>query len=320
MSTVSGYVIQCGGLTKRFGSLTALDRLDLEIPAGMVFGYLGPNGAGKTTTLRMVMGLSKPSEGKVRVLGADPWAPRQRAVRDRIGYLPGELRMDDRLTAMGQLTHWARMRETPVDPAYRDALIERLGLNPTRPVRTLSTGNRRKVGLVGAFMSRPELLVLDEPTSGLDPLVQREFIRMVQEVREDGRTVLLSSHILSEVERLAERVAVLRAGELVMEGSVDELRGTARQRLEATFKDTPPTAELAELAGVLDVEAEGSTLRCTVQEPIAPVLEILARHGALTLVAPQPEIEDVFLRLYGSEPDAAQDGKANTAGNGEVAS
>ena len=299
---MSDPVIQCAGLTKSFGEFTAVDNLDLEIPRGVVFGYLGPNGAGKSTTIRMIMGIARPSGGRVSLLGADPADPSSTSVRARVGYLPGELRLDDRLTVSQQLKHWEALRGGAVDAAYRDSLIERLGLNTTRAVRNLSTGNRRKVGLVGAFMSKPELLVLDEPTNGLDPLVQQEFLSMVEEVRDEGSTVLLSSHILSEVERVAEQVAVLRSGQLVLEGSVVDIQSQARQRLTAVFPAEPPADELRALDAVQDLTVEeGTTISCTLNGEVHPVLETLARHRAESIVAPRREIEDIFLNLYDTQ-------------------
>ncbi|WP_166350141.1 ABC transporter ATP-binding protein [Phytoactinopolyspora limicola] len=306
-------VVSCVGVTKRFESLTAVDRLDLDIPAGIVFGYLGPNGAGKTTTIRMIMGLARPTSGSLALFGVDPASPRNADVRMRVGYLPGELRLDEKLTSGEQLEHWARLRgPTSVDATYRDALVDRLGLALDRPVRTLSTGNRRKVGLVGAFMSRPELLVLDEPTSGLDPLMQQEFLSMVDEVRAEGRTVLLSSHVLSEVERLADRVVVLRAGQMVLDGAVPELQRQALQKLTATFNGAPPVAELEGLAAVTDVTVDGATVTCRITGPVHPVLDVLARHRVEAITAPQREIEDAFLDLYDTSGSPEQPNGADT--------
>ncbi|NJP67611.1 ABC transporter ATP-binding protein [Streptomyces spiramenti] len=298
-------VIECTALTKKFGDFTAVNSLDLTVPQGTVFGYLGPNGAGKSTTIRMVMGVARPTGGSVRLLGADPAAPSATTTRARVGYLPGELRLDDRLTVAQQLDHWAAYRGS-VDRKHRDALSERLGLRPDRAVRTLSTGNRRKVGLVGAFMSRPELLVLDEPTNGLDPLVQQQFLAMVEEARDAGATVLLSSHILSEVERVAERIAVLRGGELVLQGTVAEIQSRARQQLTATFPGPPPVEELRALPEAQDVTVDETGVRLTLSGPAHPVLEVLARHRAESVVAPKREIEDIFLTLYGDNAGGTQ--------------
>ncbi|WP_225976978.1 ABC transporter ATP-binding protein [Streptomyces griseus] len=240
-------LIECTDVTKKFGDFTALSRLNLTVPPGVVYGYLGPNGAGKSTTIRMLMGLSRPTSGQVRVLGQDPTTPE---VRRRIGYLPGELRLDERLTIEQTLTSWGRLRGL-ADTAYRDELVQRFGVDPSRQVRGLSTGNRRKVGLVGAFMARPELLILDEPTNGLDPLMQQVFLATVEEARDNGQSVLLSSHILSEVERVADLVAVLQGGRLAASGPTQELRRQAAQRFHIIFAEGEevPLAGLAALEG-----------------------------------------------------------------------
>jgi ABC-type multidrug transport system ATPase subunit len=215
---VAAPVIRCDALKKRFAHVIALDRLDLEVPPGQVVGFLGPNGAGKSTTIRILLDLARPDGGSVEVLGEDPRTGGP-ALRQRIGYLPGELRLDERLTVAQTLHSWARLRGGGVDRGFLDKLCERLSLDPSRETRGLSSGNRRKVGLIGAFMARPELLILDEPTGGLDPLVQAEFQTMVEEARSDGATVFLSSHVLSEVQRVATHVVVIRRGRAVIEGA-----------------------------------------------------------------------------------------------------
>lgn len=289
--------LRCRGLTKRFGTLTALDGLDLEVAAGDVFAFLGPNGAGKSTTIRLLLGLSKPSAGQVALWGDDP---ADREIRRRVGYLPGELRLDDKATGRQLLDHWARLRGG-IDPAYQTSLVDRLGLDPNRPVRELSTGNRRKVGLVGAFMPRPDLLVLDEPTKGLDPLVQAEFLEMVREVNAQGTTVFLSSHDLAEVQRVADRAAVLRRGRLVAEDSIETLRHATRQRFEAYFDEPVPADELAACAGVANLVVEGDRAQWTVTEGLQAVLAVLGAHPVRTLIAPEPDLEDAFFALYHQE-------------------
>ena len=221
-------VIVAEQLTKRFGSLTALDGLDLSVEAGEVFGYLGPNGAGKTTTLRLLVDALRPTAGRAMVLGSDPSEP---ATRARIGYLPAELHIDPRYTANDVLSFFGALRGG-LDTARAEQLCARFSLDPTRPAGELSTGNRRKIGVVQAFVHRPQLLLLDEPTSGLDPLLQHEFHQLVAEAVAAGATVFLSSHVLSEVEQLADRVGILRRGVLVDIATLDELRGRARQHLQ----------------------------------------------------------------------------------------
>lgn len=292
-------LIECTDVTKKFGDFTALSRLNLTVPQGVVYGYLGPNGAGKSTTIRMLMGLSRPTSGQVRVLGQDPTEPE---VRRRIGYLPGELRLDERLTIGQTLASWGRLRGL-TDTAYRDDLVQRFGVDPSRQVRGLSTGNRRKVGLVGAFMARPELLILDEPTNGLDPLMQQVFLSTVEEARDNGQSVLLSSHILSEVERVADLVAVLQGGKLAASGPTQELRRQAAQRFHITFaegEDVPLTA-LAALDGASAVERrrpEGQEVSLAWAGSPDALLRFLAGHRITTLTAPEPDLEEAFLEYY----------------------
>ncbi|MET0728104.1 MAG: ABC transporter ATP-binding protein [Acidimicrobiales bacterium] len=297
--------IRCLGVTKRFGPVTALDGLDLSVPRGAIVGYLGPNGAGKSTTLRILLDLARADTGDVRVLGADP----RRAgpgLRRRIGYLPGELRLDERLTVDETLSSWATLRGGDVDGAYRRELCERLSLDPSRATHGLSSGNRRKVGLAGAFMARPELLILDEPTSGIDPLVQEEFLQLAEEARDEGRTVFLSSHVLSEVQRIADLVIVLRAGRVVATGDVAELRRTARQPFRAWFAGAPPVGALRSVAGVSELEVRGSEVSGVIEGPPGPLLAVLVAHPVEHLLLPEPDLEQAFLRFY--EADAIATG------------
>lgn len=300
MSTAE-HVIRCEGVTKRFGDVVALDALDLSVARGAVTGYLGPNGAGKSTTIRILLDLARADSGRVEVLGADPRAAGPE-VRRRIGYLPGELRLDDRLRVDETLHTWAALRggERSVDPAYVDELCERLALDPTRRNRTLSSGNRRKVGLVGAFMSRPDLLVLDEPTGGVDPLVQAEFLELLDETRADGRSVFLSSHVLSEVQRAADDVIVIRDGQVVVTGSLDDLRRQARQPFTAWFASAVPEAALRANPSVHDLEIlHGTEARGTIEGDPRTFLATLAQHDVRHLLMPEPDLEQAFLGYYG---------------------
>lgn len=294
-------VIRCTGVSKRFGRVVALDGLDLTVPRGSVVGYLGPNGAGKSTTIRILLDLARPDAGEVTVLGVDPrrgGASSRRA----IGYLPGELRLDERVTVAETLRSWEHLRATAVDRTYVDELCDRLDLDQTRETRGLSSGNRRKVGLVGAFMARPELLILDEPTAGVDPLVQAEFLALVAEARDRGATVFLSSHVLSEVQRAADHVVVIRAGQIVAAGSVDEVRHAARQPFVATFVDIPPIRELESTSGVSDVRVRGREVSAVIEGSPNALLAVLAKHPLEHLLLPEPDLEDAFLRFYQSEP------------------
>jgi ABC-2 type transport system ATP-binding protein len=300
---VTGPVIRCAGVVKRFGDVVALDHLDLEVPAGEIVGFLGPNGAGKSTTIRILLDLARADAGHVEVLGGDPrrgGAP----LRRRIGYVPGELRLDERLSVDETLRSWARIRGGGVDPRFVDELCERLGLDVQRDVKGLSSGNRRKVGLVGACMARPELLILDEPTGGLDPLVQNVFHELVDEARAEGRTVFLSSHVLSEVQRVADRVIVIRRGRAAASGAVDQLRRATRQPFSVWFADRPPMAELGALPGVSVLEQRGNFVSGTVDGPPGALLAVLAGHEVEHLLMPEPDLEDAFLALYEDAGDA----------------
>jgi len=298
-------VIETRALSKRYGSHTALHDLDLVVDPGTVFGLVGPNGAGKTTTLRLLLDIIRPSSGTVRVLGTDPRAGGA-ALRRRIGFVPGELRLDGRISGRALLTHLAEI-SGPVAPGAIDALAERLGLELGRPVRTLSKGNKQKIGLVQAFMHRPPLLVLDEPTSGLDPLVQREFLTMVREARDDGQTVLLSSHVLSEIQQAADEVVVLAQGRIVARGSVDSLRSASVRRLRAVVVGASADALRAALEGVpsaTDIavtpapSADAVHVAATVRGEVDAVVRTLMTGRLLDLTVEEPDLEESILDLY----------------------
>jgi ABC-2 type transport system ATP-binding protein len=288
--------LRISGLVKHYGRVEALRGIDLEVRRGEVFGFLGPNGSGKTTTIRCIVDLLRPTIGRIEVLGLDPRRDGVR-VRSRVAYMPGELRLPERQTGHQLVAAIARLRGG-LDDRRKGELAERLGLDLSRRVRDLSSGNRRKVGLLLAFLSNAELLVLDEPTNGLDPLMQHEFLQMVREARKAGKTVFLSSHVLSEVQRAADRVAVLRSGRVVALGTVDELRGRARQRVEIWFGGAPPTERLATLAGLTDQVVEGDRLTGVLSGPIQPLLDVLAGHPVLSMLVEEPDLEDAFLDLY----------------------
>jgi ABC-2 type transport system ATP-binding protein len=293
-------------LSKRYGSHTALHGLDLTIEPGTVFGLIGPNGAGKTTTLRMLLDIIRPTSGTARVLGEDPRTGGQ-ALRRRIGFVPGELRLEGRVKGRALLDHFADI-SGPVAPGAIDSLAERLGLDLSRQVRQLSKGNKQKLGLVQAFMHSPELLVLDEPTSGLDPLVQREFMTMVREARDNGQTVLLSSHVLSEIQQTADVVAVLSRGRVVAEGAVESLRLASIRRVRAGLADTTEDAVRTALGKLthlrdLEVHAAGDVVRvtATVNGDIDAVVKEIARHRVVDLAVEEPDLEESVLSLYGGD-------------------
>lgn len=298
--------IRTSELSKRYGSRTALHGLDLTIEPGTVFGLIGPNGAGKTTTLRMLLDIIRPTSGTARVLGEDPRTGGP-ALRRRIGFVPGELRLEGRVKGRALLQHYADI-SGPVAPGAIDALAERLGLDLSRQVRTLSKGNKQKLGLVQAFLHSPELLVLDEPTSGLDPLVQREFMTMVREARDNGQTVLLSSHVLSEIQQTADVVAVLSQGRVVAEGAVESLRLASIRRVRAGLADTTEDAvrtALGQLTHLREVEVStvGDIVRvaATVNGDIDAVVKEIARHRVVDLAVEEPDLEESVLSLYGGD-------------------
>jgi ABC-2 type transport system ATP-binding protein len=309
--------IQTNQLHKRYGSHTAVHGLDLTVEPGSVFGLIGPNGAGKTTTLRMLLDIIRPTAGTATVLGEDPRTGGP-ALRRRIGYIPGELRLEGRVRGDHLLQHYADI-SGPVEPRAIETLAERLGLDLSRQVRTLSKGNKQKLGLVQAFMHQPELLVLDEPTSGLDPLVQREFLQMVLEARQNGQTVLLSSHVLSEIQQAADEVAVLSAGRIVAEGDVATLRLGSIRRLKVSLTDTDAVAVRSSLAGIpqlRDVEVmEGEIVRvvATVEGDIDRVVKAIAEHRVVDLDVEQPDLEESVLSLYGPTNASTIPEEANRA-------
>jgi ABC-2 type transport system ATP-binding protein len=303
-------VIQTEGLTKSYGEHRGILDVDLAVNQGEVFGFLGPNGAGKTTTIRTVLDLIRPTSGRALVFGiessADPVA-----IHRRVGYIPGEFSLYDRLTGGQTIQYFANLRRG-VDKAYQRSLIERFEIDPKRRYKELSKGNKQKIGLVIALQHRPELLILDEPTSGLDPLVQQSFFEVVHEARAEGRTVFLSSHILSEVERTADRVAIIREGRLVKVDSVDGLRDLAHHRVELRFAGPVPTAAFEHVAGVSDLSADDHVLRMRVSGPITPVVRAAAQYELIDFVSREPTLEETFLAQYGHGADASTNGTAST--------
>jgi ABC-2 type transport system ATP-binding protein len=290
--------IRTQGLTKRYGRTLALDGIDLEVPQGVVFGYLGPNGAGKSTTIRLLTGLLRPTSGRVEVLGRDVSADRDSA-QHLIGYLPGDFVAYPELTGAEYLGYVAALRGD-VDPERIQVLAERLTLPLDRHIGTLSHGNRQKVGIAQAFMHDPPLLVLDEPTNGLDPLVQRVFLDLVHEVRDAGRTVFLSSHVLSEVEAVADVVGILRAGRVVVTDTLAHLEAQALRRLDLVFGGTPPAAVLEHAQGVREVVVAGTTAHVTVEGSTADLLRVAAPYGVENLVTHEADLGEVFLGWYES--------------------
>ncbi len=296
----AGPVIATAGLSKDYGSGRGLFGLDLEVQAGEVFGFLGPNGAGKSTTMRLLLDLIKPTAGSARVLGLDT-STDSLEIRRRVGFLPGDLALYPKLTGRAVLDYLAELRGG-VDPRARDSLVERFGADLDRPVHELSTGNRRKLGLIQAFMHEPEVLILDEPIAGLDPLVQESFHSLLAEVSAHGRTVFLSSHTLSEVERVTHRLAILRQGRLVVVDSLENLRRVAVQRLEIEFGEPVDASEFRGLPGVTDIRAEGQTVTVSFEGSADPVVKAAARHVVQAVRPREDDLEDIFLRYYRERP------------------
>lgn len=289
-------VIATSGLTKDYGSGRGLFDLDLEVRRGEVFGFLGPNGAGKSTTIRLLLDLIMPTSGSARVLGLDIGSD-SLAIRRRVGFLPGDLAMYPKLSGRVVLDYLADLRGG-VDPRVRDSLAERFDADLDRPVHQLSSGNRQKLGLIQAFMHEPELLILDEPITGLDPLVQRNFHSLLAEVSGQGRTVFLSSHTLSEVERVTHRLAILRGGRLVVVDSLENLRKVAVQRLEIEFGEPVAPDEFRALPGVTEATAEGRTLTVAFEGSADAVVKAAAAHEVHAVRPREDDLEDIFLRYY----------------------
>jgi ABC-2 type transport system ATP-binding protein len=289
-------VVRTEQLTKSYGPHRGIVDVDLEVNAGEIFGFLGPNGAGKTTTIRVLLDLIRPTSGKAFVFDIES-SVNPSAIHKRIGYLPGEFALYDRLTGAQTLEYFGNLRGG-VDPLYRAQLVERFELDTSRRYREYSKGNKQKVGLVIALQHRPELLVLDEPTSGLDPLVQQTFFNTVREQVKDGATVFLSSHILSEVEKTCDRVAIIRDGRIIRLDRVDALRDLAHHQVEMQFAGDPPADEFRRLQGVSDVEVVDHTVRLRVLGPITPVVQAAARLGVTDFLSREPSLEETFLAQY----------------------
>src|SRR5450830_772084 len=290
--------VEVEGLTKSFGRVHALRGLDLTVPVGQVMGFLGPNGSGKSTTIRVLLGLLRADGGRVTVLGGDPWADSVRLHRS-IAYVPGDVTLWPNLTGGEAIDILSRLSGS-LDPKRKQAMLERFELDPTKKARTYSKGNRQKVGLVAALASDAELLLLDEPTSGLDPLMEAVFQDCIREVKTEGRTVLLSSHILAEVEALCDRLSIIRLGRVAERGTLDELRHLTRTSITAETEF--PAESLADLAGVHGLEIDGKHVRFEVDtDHLDVAVRRLGELGVRSLVSHPPTLEELFLRHYGDE-------------------
>jgi len=292
-------IIETEKLTKSYGTHRGIIEVDLAVIEGEIFGFLGPNGAGKTTTIRTLLDLIRPTSGVARVFGIESGADPV-AIHRRVGYLPGEFALYDRLTGAQHLEYFANLRGG-VDPAYQAMLVERLDLDASRRFKEYSKGNKQKVGLVIALQHHPDLLILDEPTAGLDPLIQQSFFEVLKEAVAGGATVFLSSHILSEVEKTCDRVAIIREGRLVKVDTVDALRDLAHHQVELRFAGEVPAAAFAALPGVSDVVVDDHVLRMRVAGAITPVVQAAAGYELLDFVSREPSLEDTFLAQYGRQ-------------------
>jgi ABC-2 type transport system ATP-binding protein len=301
------------GIVKHYGATRALAGIDLTVPAGCIFGFLGPNGAGKTTAIRILLDLIRPDAGTAAVLGFDCQRESIEA-RQRIGYLPGDLRLYDSMLGGEFLDFIDSFRPARRDPAWRTQLLERLALDPTRRIRALSKGNRQKLGIVQALMHRPEVLILDEPTAGLDPLVQEEVTQLLEEAVADGRTVFFSSHVLSEVEKIAQSVAIIRTGQIVAIEHVAQIKSRSAHIIEVTF-EAPPPPGLFTLPGVRVLRADGATVHVQAHDGVDALLKAIATRTVLDLRTQQPSLEDIFLAYYtgDGEPPDREEGQRATA-------
>ncbi|HET6713000.1 MAG TPA: ABC transporter ATP-binding protein [Actinomycetota bacterium] len=299
-------VIEATSLTKRYGASRGVEDLTFAVPPGEVFGFLGPNGAGKTTTIRTMLDFIRPTSGSVRLFGMDPRVDGVR-VHARLGYLPGELALYQRLTGEDYLRTFASLRHG-VEWTFVEDVAGRLLLDLTRRIKDLSHGNKQKVGLVQAFMHRPDLLVLDEPTQGLDPLVQQTFYALLDEERARGLTVFLSSHVMPEVERVCDRVAIVREGRLVAIEDIGQLKAHALRRLDLHFEGPAPADAFAGLPSVREIHSHGDELSLFVEGPLDAVIKQAARFTVVNVETREPSLEDLFLTYFGADGSEPQSG------------
>jgi ABC-type multidrug transport system ATPase subunit len=290
-------IIQTEKLTKSYGAHRGVTDIDLEVNDGEAFGFLGPNGAGKTTTIRVLLDHIRPTSGRALVFGIETTVDPV-AIHRRVGYLPGEFTLYDKLTGGQTIEYFANLRGG-VDPVYQADLVSRLDVDPSRKFKEYSKGNKQKIGLIVALQHRPDLLVLDEPTSGLDPLVQQTFYEVIREAKAEGRTIFLSSHILSEVEKTCDRVAIIRDGRLAKVDRVEALRDLAHHQVELRFVGDVPVGAFAGLPGVSEVMTDGNLLRMRVSGSITPVVREAANYELVDFVSREPSLEETFLAQYG---------------------
>ena len=308
-TTADAPAIRTEGLTKFYGKRRGIVEIDLEVRRGEIFGYLGPNGAGKSTTIRLLLDFIRPTRGNASILG-QPAHGSSVQLRREVGYLPGEMALYPRMTGRDLLRYFGALRGVR-DLGLAEELAERLECELDRPVKALSHGNKQKVGLVQALMHRPSLVILDEPTTGLDPLVQQEFYRILDEVRADGRTVFLSSHVLAEVERVADRVGIVREGRIAVVSEVETLKRQARRKLELHFDAPVPADDFLRLPSVVEARPDGRMLELTVEGSVDEIIKLASRYTVLNVLSREQDLEEVFLTYYaGPSSDEADAGHA----------
>lgn len=294
-------VVETHNLSVYYGRHRGIEDVNLSVEQGEVFGFLGPNGAGKTTTQRVLLDVIHPSTGRAMIFGKD-CQKEGVDIRKRIGYLPGELSLYRNMKGLAFLDMLASLHENPLDPNYRRQLFERLDLDPSRRMKEYSRGNKQKIGIVAAFMNKPDLLILDEPTGGLDPLVQQTVMELVQEVKEDGRTVFFSSHILPEVQAVCDRVGIIREGHLIKTERIEVLTTQSFKRLNLTLKTVPPANTFA-LEGVTETGREGHTIMLEVRDGLSQVVETAVPFGITDIETPPVTLEEIFLAFYDRKPN-----------------
>ncbi len=295
----TNHAIACRELTKFYGRQRGIENLNLAVRKGEIFGFLGPNGAGKTTTIRLLMGMLKPTAGDASIMGMDSWRDSVN-IKLKVGSIPGDVSLYEQMRVHDLLDYVDRFRPGP--DRLRDELSRRLNLDMKKKVKSLSRGNRQKVAILIALMHDPEILILDEPTLGLDPLMQQEFYAILAEFKERGRSIFLSSHILSEVERSCDRVGIVKQGRLVDVRAIEDLRKNKIRHMDVAFREPVATEEFESLPAVLSVERLNRHLRITIRGEVDPLIKQIARHEVLDLTFTQPSLEDFFLSFYGPEP------------------
>lgn len=289
-------VIETKKLTKFYGKNRGIENLDLSVKEGEIFGFLGPNGAGKSTTIKLLLNFINPTSGEMEVFGLNP-KKQITAIVKKVGYLPGEIHMYEQLSGKDHLAFQAKL-QNQVDSAYINNLAERLDASLNKPVKSLSHGNKQKIALIAALMSKPNLLILDEPTTGLDPLIQQQFYQIISEIKNQGTTVFVCSHILPEIERICDRVAIIRDGKLVVIEEIANLKKTAKRRVEVFFKNKPDLKDFKAIKNLSNLVFEKDQLSCTVEGSFDIFLKTVAKYEVLNLITQEPNLEEIFLKYY----------------------